>query len=199
MKTLIQRLRINIIALIPLLLLVGCATNIKPTATSNPPPAEPFSAFTKFEVNDISLAPPYHDNSANQKALIKIQESFSATVTPLLSSWNHAGALQDKAARTLVISPVVTEIKFIGGGARFWAGAMAGSSAGIMHVTFTEKETGKVIAKPQFYARGDAWAGGFTIGATDNAMLVNLANRSSDYIMKNYPQAVGGPIIEEAK
>jgi hypothetical protein len=95
--------------------------------------------------------------------------------------------------RTLVIKPVISEVKFISGGKRFWAGALAGSSAVILDVTFTEKETGKLIAKPTFYARAAAMGGAWSIGSTDNVMLVRIAGRLTDYLAANYAAAVGGP------
>lgn len=170
----------------------GCATHIKTDVTQNPPPAEKFSAFTRFEMAKLSLVPPYAGQQANEVALKKIQENVSLKADPLLQGWNAAGAAATPA-RTLAITPVVTEIKFISGGKRFWAGAMAGSSAVILKATFTDKETGKVIAAPIFYARANAWGGAYSIGSTDNVMLVRIAGRLTDYLATNYAAAVGGP------
>jgi hypothetical protein len=171
----------------------ACATQIRTSVTSNPPPAEAFSNFTAFEMKPAVLAPAYADNATNQKALAKIQENLSAGMDPALNSWNQAGATKGGAKRTLMIEPVVAEIKFIGGAARFWAGAMAGSSAVIARATITEKETGKVIATPEFYAVAGAWGGGWTIGGTDNMMLSRIAQQLTNYLVTNYASAVGGP------
>jgi hypothetical protein len=46
----------------------------------------------------------------------------------------------------------MTELKFVGGGKRFFAGALAGSSAIVLHAKLAEKATGKVIEP---HARGD--------------------------------------------
>lgn len=173
------------------LLASGCVTNIKTDLLQNPPPAEKFANFNRFEIAKITLVPPYAGQDANERALIKIQENLDARMKPLLESWNTKGAAATPA-RTLLIEPVATEIKFISGGKRFFAGAMAGSSAVILKVKITEKETGKVIGEPLFYARAAAYAGAFSVGGADNAMLVRIANRLSDYVQGNYDQAVGG-------
>jgi hypothetical protein len=169
----------------------GCATNIKTQDTQNPPPAEKFSNFSRFEMPRIALAPAFAGQEANEKALIKIQENVDLRMNPLLTAWNgrtpSAGA-----SRTLLIEPTVTEIKFINATSRVWAGAMAGSSAVILRVKLSEKETGKVIAEPHFYARAAAYSGAFSLGGADNAMLVRVANRLSDYLQGNFDQAVGG-------
>jgi len=180
-------------ALIALLFSSACATKIKSTVQTNPPPSEAFSGFTAFELKPATLAPAFATQDPNKKALAKIQENISATMDPVLSGWNQAGAAKGGPARTLVIEPVVTEIKFVGGAARFWAGPMAGSSAVIMNAKITEKETGKVIASPEFYAKANAWGGSMTIGATDNMMLPNIAQRLTNYLMTNYATAIGGP------
>jgi hypothetical protein len=173
-------------------LLSGCATHIKTDVVNNPPPQEKFSNFTRFELGKIALAPAYAGQEANEKALVKIQENVSLKMTPALAAWNSrapAGA----AVRTLVVEPTITEIKFINATSRVWAGAMAGSSAVILRARITDRETGKTVAEPEFYARAAAYSGAFSLGAADNAMLIRIANRLSDYLLANFEQAVGGP------
>lgn len=172
-------------------LLSGCATHILTTTTLNPPPEERFSAFNHFELTKVALAPAYVGPTANEKALAKIQEDLSLRTAPVLEKWNASG-IAKTPMRTLLIEPTITEIKFINGSARFWAGPLAGSSAVIIDAKISEKESGKVIATPMFFARAEAWGGSFTIGATDNLMLSRIANRLADYLLANYDAAVGG-------
>jgi len=176
---------------LPFGLLTGCATHISTTVTHNPPPAEKFSAFNRFELTKIALPPPYAGQGGNEKARAKIQEDLSQRMDPALKQWNATGTAGEPA-RTLLIEPTISEIKFINGGARFWAGALAGSSAIIMNAKISEKETGKVIATPMFYARAEAWGGAWTFGVTDNLMLDRIAGRLADYLLGNYGSAVGG-------
>jgi len=186
----------RVIILIAVLFLSACATTIKPENTQNSPPIEIFSNFTAFELKPVTLAPAFSDSSVNQKALIAIQKSIDSELQPVFDNWNKTETKKDEVPRTLVIEPVVTEIKFINGATRFFAGALAGSSAVIIRATVIEKETGKVIASPEFYARANAWGGAFTIGATDNYMLTNIAHRMTEYFTKNYDTLVGGPTGE---
>jgi hypothetical protein len=174
------------------MLFSGCATHITTDVTHNPAPAEKLSAFSAFELEPVTLASAYVGKGKNDKALLKIQENVAARMTPLIKSWNDAGA-GVSPKRTLVIRPQVTEFKFINGSARFWVGPMAGSSAVVLKATISEKESGRVLATPTFYARAEAWGGAFTFGATDNVMLVRIAGRLSDYLAANYAAAVGGP------
>jgi hypothetical protein len=178
------------------LLFTGCVTHINTDITQNAPPAEKFSAFNHFELQSITLVPPFAGQEANERALLKIQENVSLTMKPLVAGWNETGATS-APARTLVITPVVTEIKFINATARVWAGAFAGSSAVILQVKITEKETGRVVATPIFFARAAAMGGAWTFGVTDNLMLTRIAGRLTDYLSANYDSAVGGPTGKE--
>jgi hypothetical protein len=182
--------------LLPLLLVAGlfaagCATQIKTETTLNPPPAEKFANFTRFDMPKIALIPPYAGQEPNERALVKIQENVNLRMNPALQTWNSS-APAGAAVRTLLIEATISEIKFINATSRVFAGAMAGSSAVILRARITEKETGKVIAEPLFYARAAAMGGAYSMGGTDNAMLVRIANRLSDYLLANYSRAVGG-------
>lgn len=174
------------------LCLSGCVTHIATDVTQNPPPAEKLSAFSAYELRPVTLAAPYVGKGNNDKACIKIQENLSLKGGQLVASWTAAGA-NVSPKRTLVIEPEITEIKFINGGARFWVGAIAGSSAVVMRARLFEKETGREIATPVFYARANAWGGAFSFGATDNVMLTRIAGRLVEYLSLNYGTAIGGP------
>jgi hypothetical protein len=188
-KSIRQLISLPIIA--ATVLLGGCATNIKTNVSQNPPPTEKFSNFSKIEISKVSLVAPYAGQPANESALASIQSNLSLRMVPLIVNWNHSG--RGSNGRTLVITPVVTQIKFIGTGARMWAGAYAGSSAVVLTAKITEKGTGRVIASPVFYSRANAFGGAWSAGATDRQMLERVANNLSNYIEANFNARVGGP------
>jgi len=174
------------------LLLSACVTHINSNVVQNPPPKEAFSNFIHVELLPVKLLPPYAGQEANEKALLKIQENVSARMNPLLAKWNSAEG-GGKPARTLVIEPVIPEMKFLNATTRVWTGAFSGSSAVILRAKIVDQQTGEVVAEPEFYARAAAMGGAWSFGASDNAMLVRIANRLSDYLEANYAKAVGGP------
>jgi hypothetical protein len=174
-------------------MMTACATRyIKPSTVQNPVPSEKFAAFERFELKRVSLDSAYAQHEANQKAAAKIQEYFDLKVSPLIKEWNR-GTPQGQPSRTLLIEPRIEHIKFIGGGARFWVGPIAGSSAVIMKVKYIDKANGKLISEPEFFQRAAAWSGAFTVGGQDNAMLARIVTLVSDYTSRNYHEAVGGP------
>lgn len=186
-----SRFLVLLLTLLPLFL-GACVTHIKPTVVQNPPPTEKFAAFNHFELSKIVLPPPYAGQAPNERALIKIQDNVSLKMIPAVAGWNAAGA-SATPVRTLLIEPTITEIKFISVGSRLIGGPLPGSSAVIMRVRITDKETGAVIAYPEFYARANAFGGHWSVGTTDNLMLLRVADRISDYLLANYGVAVGGP------
>jgi hypothetical protein len=169
----------------------GCATHINSSLATNPPPAEAFSGFTKIQLGSVRFDRKCERTSDGERALAKIQENLSARMAASLARWNAAGK-GHTPVRTLLVDPVVAEMKFVDGNSRFWVGPLAGSSAIILRVRITEYETGKVVATPEFYARASAMGGSFSIGATDNVMLTRIAGRLADYLEGNYDKAVGG-------
>jgi hypothetical protein len=166
-------------------LLQGCATNIKASSTSNPPPAKAFSAYSRIEVKPVAFKPGYTGDVAG---LAKIDQNLQKDLKPMLEQWNSRAA----DGNTLVVEPVVEEMSFKHGAKRVLLGPLAGSSGVLMRVTFRDN-TGKVIATPEFFQRTAAFSGGYSFGVNDNMMLTRVANLASNYIVANYDKPVGGP------
>ncbi|MBN2717041.1 MAG: hypothetical protein JXX14_14415 [Deltaproteobacteria bacterium] len=162
-----------------------------PKTTANPPPTVPFSSFRYFKLMPVTIAPQYADHQANQRAHRKIEENLNAHFSGMLQSWNTA--VRQAPYQTLVIEPKIVEIKFISGGARFMAGAMAGSSVVVMHVDYRDEASGNVISHAEFYQKANAMGGSYSMGATDNDMLRRIADLVAEFTRNNFSQAIGGP------
>lgn len=180
-----RRLLLAASIVLALPLMSGCATKIKATAMTNPAPSEAFSGFGRIELKPVSYPVGYRGNPA---ALARIGGNLEKNLEPSLRQWNNAPA----NGRVLTIEPVVEEMSFKSGAKRVFLGPFAGSSGVLMHVTFRD-QSGKVIARPQFFQRTNAMSGGFSLGVNDNLMLMRIAKLASDYTVANYAQAVGGP------
>lgn len=170
-----------------MLVLSACATNLS-RATRGPEPAQvPLGDFQAVEVKAVSLSEPFAANTANQRALKKIDENVFLELKSVFPDLKRIeeGQSFSTGGKTLQITPTIKEIKFISGGARFWVGAMAGSSAVLMEATFTDSSTGNVIAHPDFYREAGAHSGGWTVGGTDNKMLILISKDLADYAKAN--------------
>lgn len=168
-----------------------------PSVQTNAPPQAAFASFDQVEIAPVALAAPFDKNKANIGALGKIQGYFTSRLAPWALVMNSRPAKADPA-RVLLLEPSVEKIKFVGTGARIWAGAMAGSSQVLMRVKITDKQTGAIIAQPEFYQRANAWGGAYSAGGTDNDMLSRVTDLVATYLSGNLETAVGGPTGAEA-
>lgn len=170
---------------------------IKPAGITNPAPAEALSAFARFELKPATLAPDYAGQKANDKALESYERNLQDRVGAWVAEQNAKPAPDD--ARTLVIEPRIEKVRFISGGVRVFAGALAGSSRVLVTLKLVDKATGETVAAPEFYQHAKGMAGAYTFGAADNSMLIRVAQMSLDYLKANQDQAVGAPTGWEDK
>ena len=163
----------------------GCATKISKPASAPEPASVKFSTFKNFAMKNVVIADKYAESGANKKAAAKIQELMTDEMKkalPGLKVVEDSSAVAKKDS--LLIEPKIEAIKFIGGMARFWLGAMAGSSAVRMKVTYTDMSSGKIVADPVFYRKASAFAGGM-YGAADNRMLNEVVKDAANYTVFN--------------
>jgi len=165
--------------------LPGCATRVKASAMTNPPPSEAFSAFSRIELKPVRVAT---GAGASPAGVAKIQENLAKDLTGSLVAWNRG----PDNGRQLTIEPVVQQMQFQHGAKRVLLGPFAGSSGVLLELKITDGQ-GHQIANPQFFQRADAMAAGWVFGVHDNLMLTRVANLASGYLIDNYVQAKGGP------
>ncbi|BFM09687.1 hypothetical protein [Halioxenophilus aromaticivorans] len=173
-------------------LLSGCATQVTETPAKPMRSSVPFSEFENVVLVEAELAPPYTGQGANEKAAKKINEVLLAQVTQQLNNVkavslaDFASNSYDKTSTpktTLIIKPLIKQIKFIGGAARFWGGAMAGSSVVVMDTIFIDAATGEQIGVYGNYRKAGAYTDAF--GIQSNVMLHNAAEDVGMYISAN--------------
>jgi hypothetical protein len=162
----------------------GCATKIKASASTNPPPAEAFAAYSRIEVRPVV----FRNGAGNAAAMLKIDQNIKHDLAASLAEWNK----KPNNNRTLIIEPVVEEMNFKSGAKRIFLGPLAGSSGVLLRLNIHDGK-GRQVASPEFFQRADAMAAGWTFGVHDNMMLTRVANLSTNYVKNNYAQAVGGP------
>ncbi len=162
----------------------GCATKIRKPVAEPQPARVKLGEFKHVELSAIVIAPEL--GKANAKALAKLDGLIDQKVRHVFASVSRPGeAAAASGGRVLRITPEIEDMKFIGGAARFWVGAMAGSSAVLMKVKFQDAASGEVLAEPEFYRAANAFTGGQTIGVTDNLMLDQIADDIANYCARN--------------
>ena len=175
-------------AVLPLILLAavlsGCATNLHKPAQLPQASSVRFGRFRTVQIMPVALAPAFAKSSVNERARVKIDSVLTNSLSMIFSDAKILPAGAPATEDTLRIEPLIEEIKFIGGAARFWVGAWAGSSAVLMKVTY-RRANGEPIAEPEFYDQASAFSGATSLGATDNLMLTQIANQIGEYTRDN--------------
>ena len=165
---------------------------IEASSSTNPAPAEAFSAFGRVEVQPISMGAPWAGQKPNEAALMNLQANFDERIKPWLEEVNAGSAGADQP-RVLRIEPYVAGIRYISGGKRVFAGAFAGKSRILLKLRIIDAASGQVIAEPEFYQHAAGMAGAYSFGGADKAMLERVATLAVDYLRANHAAAVGGP------
>ncbi len=165
----------------------GCATQVTEQPNAVTAATVPLGSFDRTFLVKATIQAPYAGQGANIKAVNKIDEILARDLASILNDVTVVSAEEaqgmDMSGNTLVVRPNVKQVKFIGGGARFFAGAWAGSSVVVMDVAFQDGATGAELANPGYYRKASAYGDGFGIG--DNLMLSNVASDVVNYTMAN--------------
>ncbi|WP_445678791.1 hypothetical protein [Radicibacter daui] len=161
------------------LLLTACATNIQPMDATQTPPSAAFGQFTPVLLKPLTNQTP---QDFPPEAAAQVQRGLEKCLSETLGA---VGAYSEEAAKSnptaLVLEPTILNGKKVSVGARIWLGALAGSSAVQMQVTYKSAKDDTVLAQPVFYAKAAAMSGAWTFGAQDNAMLDRLSENACQY------------------
>ena len=182
------------------LMISGCATpSIKDAAIHRDqvailkPPEIKFGAFEKIYFRSTGINSALASHSANQKALVKINQHLFYRlfpIFPLLTLIEANEQLDGLDKNSLLIEPFVDDIRFVGGATRSYAGFYAGDSGVTLRVTFTDLSQDKIIASPAFYQRAAAMAG-WLGDSHDQTMLTRIGDLASEYILLHLTEATG--------
>lgn len=157
----------------------------------NPPPANALAGYDKYELAPLAMGPPYAGDEGKEKARARIQEFMTKETGAIVEQWNSEAEAGTRG-QSLVLEPRIEKLKVVSGGARFWAGALAGDSYVVIRLKIIEQPSGTVVAEPEFYQRAAAMSGAWTVGAQDKDMLHRIVLLTNQYLQGNYTEAVGG-------
>ena len=180
----------------------GCATpSIKDAAIHRDqvailkPPEIKFGAFEKIYFRSTGINSALASNSANQKALVKINQHLFSRVRPIFPSLTFIEAneqLDGLDKNSLLIEPFVDDITFISRFVRILYFDIVGLDSNVnLRVTFTDLSQDKIIASPSFYQRAAANAAQLSFGYHDSTMLTRIGDLASEYILLHLTEATG--------
>jgi len=186
----IPRVLLGVLFLIPLA--IGCAGSggdhskrqevASQEAGRMVAPSQRLSSYANFELLPATLSPSIEENEDKIAYAEKLEGLLAARLETRFAEWSSSGM----GRGTLQIQPEFETIKIVSGGARFWAGAMAGSSTIDISLALIDAASGEVIARPRVTRSSNAMAGGWSVGATDQNLLYYIVDIADQYLVANY-------------
>lgn len=147
------------------------------------PPEEPLSHFGHFELAPLALSPEVQADAKKVAQASTLEAKLRARVQPLLDEWNASGR---SSPQTLIIEPTVQQLRIVSGGARFWAGAMAGESLVDIDLMLVDGGSGERVGQARVTRGSGAMAGGWSVGATDRNLLDYVVDICHEYLVRSY-------------
>jgi hypothetical protein len=83
----------------------------------------------------------------------------------------------------LIVRAELTSLRIVGGGARFWLGAMAGSSDMRLSVILIDAATNKPVGRSEISKDSNAFAGAWTFGGVDKDVPAQVGARLADFVI----------------
>lgn len=130
----------------------------------------------------MEMGPDVARDAAKVAVGKELDAKLTAAVQGFLADWNAQGATSAAAGRALIIQPRAVNIRLIGGANRFFAGAMAGESTIDMYLDLKDASSGAVVASPRIVRNSGAFAGAWSVGATDRNLLDYIADIAAQYL-----------------
>jgi hypothetical protein len=177
-----------VLAVLIVVALGGCATSQggkQDESTVQAPPVTPLEKpYGEIFVYEIETTPVL------KKDYEQALETCQATLIHSLLKRNKykrveaANSSETYGKPALLVKIKVSDMRIASSGARFWGGAMAGSSFMYIRMMLVDAETQKVVREEDFNSSNNAFAAAWTFGANDRSLPSDMAEIMADYIAK---------------
>ncbi len=119
---------------------------------------------------------------ADKGKMREAKETCGLRYSPLLEDWEASSSGEG----TLLIEPQLKGLRVVGGGARFWVGALAGDSHIDMDLKLVNDQTGTTVADVRIYRNADSMTGGWSVGKSDQNLDEYVTSIVHQYLSDNY-------------
>jgi len=91
-----------------------------------------------------------------------------------------AGARYD--AQTLLVKPRVVSMRIVSGAARFWGGALAGTSDMVVELKMSDAVSGKIVHEKVLSTANNPFAAAWVWGSSDRSLPADMGKIIAEYI-----------------
>ena len=114
----------------------------------------------------------------------EFESAFHDKIAPLLLDWDDANI--EGASGKLIVETKLERLKVVSGGARFWAGGLAGESYIDMNLRLIDASSGAVISQVLIRRSASAMTGAWSIGKSDQNLDQYVVSIVYQYLTSYY-------------
>ncbi len=180
----------RILAVLCLLLIAGCAANpekvqqvAEAEASRLQAPSTALSNFSNYQLMPMSFDSEIEADKGKMREAKEFEENLRAKILPLLEDW---AARSTGGEGKLLVEPQLKGLRIVGGGARFWVGALAGDSHIDMDLKLVNDQNGETVGDVRIYRTADSMTGGWSVGKSDQNLDEYVASIVHQYLTDNY-------------
>ncbi len=168
-----------------LLVVSGCAHNRQPEANPYEKMSKADMKYKNIQIVNFTVSSNGVQENDNPNEILA--EAQAACVTTLTESKlfetvkTVSGAEKDNS--TLLVQGELRKLRIVGGGARFWIGAMAGKSEMAVYVKLINASTGSVVTESNVRDDSNPYSGAWSVGASDRALPAQVGSLIADLVI----------------
>ena len=166
----------------------GCASNQSGQQDAANKPVVPLDKpYTKLLVSEIEASPELKSTYDQQL------KTYQSTLIASLKKTDKFNDVQENYTPgsvvngALIVKPLLKDMRIAGGAARFFAGAMAGSSYMYIELSLIDSGNQAVLRKEELSSANNPFAAVWTSGATDQSLPSDMAEITAKYIDQAVP------------
>lgn len=170
------------------LFFTGCASNQSGQQDAANKAVVPLDKpYTRLLVSEIEASPELKSTYDQQL------KTYQSTLIASLKNTNKFNDVQENYVPdsvvngALIVKPLLKDMRIAGGAARFFAGAMAGSSYMYIELSLIDSGNQAVLRKEELSSANNPFAAAWTSGATDQSLPSDMAEITAKYVEQAVP------------
>ncbi len=163
--------------------LEGCMAHVSKPKGFQKPPTQPFSHYKKINLHKVTLSSGYDQSSTNWSIARKLDKQLQTKLNQLFNAEDTG--LASYISQTLIIKPVILEMRYVSMAKRLFFNEFAGASAILLQTTFINSDSKKIIAQLTVYEDSGSSSSTLSLGDADEWLLERLAQKILKYMNKN--------------